>query len=157
MHLRDAMRDILAQVSQNLGTKLQLDDKGVCSMVDGKGTEFALEIPESGEWVLLHAEVTDVPEEDREEFLERVLVLSAYGQQTHGCTLGLDMDTDSIVISQSRPVEMQIDGTGLVNLIGHFLDAVRKVRETLAADESPETDADAISAPSFPPESSLRV
>ena len=52
MELRDAMQDILAQVSQNLGTKLQLDDNGVCSP---KAVVKRLDKVFNGAWPGCHA------------------------------------------------------------------------------------------------------
>ena len=112
---------------QSLGGNFQLDGQGLFASKDADGQEFVVEVPENAEQVYFCAPIANVPDDHKVECLEQLLRWNLYGTRTRYCVLGLEENTNRIIMHYVVEVG-RLDEQSFSNVFNNFIAHVKKIK-----------------------------
>ncbi|MDR0647655.1 MAG: CesT family type III secretion system chaperone [Puniceicoccales bacterium] len=110
------------------GKIFRLNEKGIFASTDKFGQEFVVEVPDASDQVYFCAPIATVPEGNKVACLERLLQWNLYGSRTQYCTLGLEENTNRIIMHYSMEVAY-LDCQTFINVFNNFIERVRKIKQ----------------------------
>lgn len=104
MSFRNSINSWLAALNAPAGTTLSLDETGAVGIALAGGLILTIEVEEIG-MVHLHCSLRRLPADaTRAAMIEEALALNLFNRGTEGATLGLDRQSDTLVLSVSRDI-----------------------------------------------------
>lgn len=149
MLFRETIDSWLAGLDAPAGTQLALDDAGAVGIALANGLVLTLEVEETG-MVHLHSGLRRLPADNtRGAMIEEALALNLFNRGTEGATLGLDRQSDSLVMSISRDIAAltQEDFASLLVVFAETAESLQARFAALAAPAAAEPAAPAHAAP----------
>ena len=127
---RMSLEGLLSSLSAQSGLNLSLDANGSCALEYGPGFELTLTSIDAGNGLLLHQPQQFLSPTAPEAQLRRCMELNLYGTETAGAILGLDPQSNWIVLAQRLTVDM-LDVKRLEEAILRFMAVARRVAQDL--------------------------
>jgi hypothetical protein len=116
----------------NLGSAhFRLDQNGVCACRHDDSGEVVVEVPEGSGQVFLYASLGPMPPHGREAFFRHLLELNAYMVGSRGGALGLDPQSEDVVLSRAEPIEA-LRAELFQRLLVNFIAAAKGLKADLA-------------------------
>ena len=125
---REQINHWLIDLGSRYGKRFHLNEDGVFISKDVDGQEFIIEVPRASNQVYFCAPIADVPERGKTECLERLLQWNLYGVHTQYCTLGLEKNSNRIVMHYTIDINY-LNNQTFENLFNNFIDRVRRIKE----------------------------
>jgi hypothetical protein len=130
MHARSTVDTWLSQLNPN-DPSLVLDPYGQCQLVRNPNEMCTLFVPaDTSEAVVLYSHIWQLSGEFKADQYEALLGLNMLGIKTLGCTLGLDAQFRSLVLSYALPFK-GCDLDGFCTAVDNFFSAARQVQEQI--------------------------
>ncbi|MDR2778910.1 MAG: CesT family type III secretion system chaperone [Puniceicoccales bacterium] len=128
---RETLDRYLHIAGNRIGSKLSLDKNGLCILRKEDGQrEYVVELPKHSEVVYFYSPICRVPYGCSEEFFEKVLELNLCGITYNQATFGLDVKTQNIVLSYTRPLEA-LDEVAFSNILCNFIKTADRAEKDL--------------------------
>jgi hypothetical protein len=153
MLFRESIDSWLAGLDAPAGTNLALNEAGAVGIALGSGLVLTIEVEDGTGMLHLHCGLRRMPTDDsRASMLEEALALNLFNRGTEGATLGLDRQSDTLILSISRDIASltQEEFAGLLVVFAETADALLAKFAGLAAPAAAEAPAPAV-APSAQP------
>ncbi|MEI6467185.1 MAG: CesT family type III secretion system chaperone [Verrucomicrobiota bacterium] len=147
MTVRDSLQQFLDALGAQTGARFALDARGAACIRFNDTVEIVAEAQEQLGLFFLHAPVCSLEPAGRVEVIEHAFSLALFGLGTGGCVIGYDRPGDRLVLSASRPCG-RMDAADFINLFGHFLEVVVRLKPALAEVQRRFSAPKATSAPS---------
>ncbi|MDR0392708.1 MAG: CesT family type III secretion system chaperone [Puniceicoccales bacterium] len=128
MQVREQVDLWLKTLSATSGKMFRLNEKGIFASTDESGQEFIVEVPDASDQVYFCAPIATVPENNKAACLERLLQWNLYGLRTQYCTLGLEENTNRIIMHYSMEVAY-LECQTFINVFNNFIERVRKIKQ----------------------------
>lgn len=125
---REQVNHWLAEISAQCGKLFRLNTEGVFVSKDTEGQEFVVEVPQATRQVYFCAPIAELPEQGKTACLERLLQWNLYGLHTQYCTLGLEKNTNRIIMHYSIDISY-LNSQTFLNVFNNFIDRVRRIKE----------------------------
>ena len=121
----------LRHIGRQIGHDLSFDGDGNCGFAFGDGLVGVVTVPAGSDDLLFYSTVATLPSVDRESMLERILRLNLHATATGGGSLGLEPDSDDVVLSQRWPWKM-VGPENFGTLLGNFIALAMQLKTSLA-------------------------
>jgi hypothetical protein len=125
-----SLETLLASLSTQTGLNLSLDPNGSCALEYGPGFELTITSIDGGNGLLLHQPLQFLSPTAPDAQLRRCMELNLYGTETAGAILGLDPQSNWIVLAERLAVDM-LDVKRLEETILRFVAVARRVAQSL--------------------------
>jgi len=109
------------------GDPLAFDEDGLCGLTHQDGFVVTLMTALGSDILLLSAQLTYVPEADRETLFAWLLRLNFLGLETGGAALSIDEEERHVYLSHGVPLA-RVDAPSLVTVIGNFIEVAAGLR-----------------------------
>ncbi len=121
---------------ETLGARLgmEIENAGGAAAVEIDGAVVVLQ--DAGEFLLLRAEIGELPDEGRDELLASAMKANFLYQGTGGSTLALDPSSGRLVVQKYNWLE-RLDPEMAFNMLEHFADTADAWRRIIADYRSP--------------------
>jgi Tir chaperone protein (CesT) family len=139
-----SLERLLSSLSVQTGLNLSLDANGSCALEYGPGFELTLTSIDAGNGLLLHQPLQFLSQAAPEAQLRRCMELNLYGTETAGAILGLDPQSNWIVLAKRLTVDM-LDVKRLEETILRFVAVAERLAQSLSV-EPEMSDASPIPA-----------
>jgi Tir chaperone protein (CesT) family len=130
---RMSLEGLLSSLSAQSGLNLSLDANGSCALEYGPGFELTLTSIDAGNGLLLHQPLQFLSPTAPEAQLRRCMELNLYGTETAGAILGLDPQSNWIVLAERIAVDM-LDVRRLEEAILRFMAVAGRVAQSLSVE-----------------------
>lgn len=137
--VKETVDQWLQQMSLDWDTPLSLDEEGTCSIRSDNGYILELFTVEATSSCCFSIPLMDVPHENREAFYATILAVNVHQQETCGCTLAVDPESQDLLLCYSQPVASltaEFFANLIQNLISTAASLIQKIESRLA-DHSP--------------------
>jgi Tir chaperone protein (CesT) family len=148
MEPREQVELWLKELSEQFDAEFSLDADGVCALISDEGNPLYLELVEDSASLSLFTDLFTLPDHADPQFLRALLAVNLLGLRTGGATIGLDVEQNSLILSQWVALAV-LDAEKLSQLLLHMSSVADRIRaefqpllhRTSPAGESSETPA----------------
>ncbi|HAO32696.1 MAG TPA: hypothetical protein DCQ84_07070 [Candidatus Competibacteraceae bacterium] len=95
------IRDALAELGQQMGLPITLNEQGVCRLVFDQRFTVDIEASADRDTVHLYSVLCPIPPEDRESFYERLLEANLFGGGTGGAWFAVDALHNEVLLNRA--------------------------------------------------------
>lgn len=121
------LSEALAILGELTGSALEFDENGLCGLSHQDGFVITLMTAPGSDILLLSAQLTELPESDRERLLAWLLRLNFLGLDTGGAALSIDEEERHVYLSHGVPLA-RVDAPSLVTVVGNFIEVAAGLR-----------------------------
>lgn len=126
--LRTKLDTWVRRYGDRLGKMFYLKD-GVCSVKDGSGQEYVVDLPENETNVYFCAPIATLNDATSKSMdFEQVLKWNLWGHETQGGTLSFDEMTQRIIFHKTLPMD-DLDENRFAEAFNHFIGSVLHIKE----------------------------
>ena len=122
--------ELLKELSVSLGTPLELDDDGICTLKGDDDLVLVVEAPRDDPRMHLYAPLLDLPPEGIEDIYRELLVMNCFTRRTFGGVLALDPESHVVLFCYTELPE-RLDGQSFPGLLAGFREAAQAMRKQL--------------------------
>jgi hypothetical protein len=120
MDNRTTVNALFQSIATDLGFQIVLRENNLCNIKrKSTGEETIIELPHNDEMLCIYAVIGDVPLDNREKFFEFALKLNLHGTATGYGVLGIDIQTNKLVLTRLLPIK-NLDEKLLLQSVGTF-------------------------------------
>ena len=137
--MKKEVNKLLKSLGKSLGLKnLILDDNNHCILLFDEKIVLNLELKEETERLVVYAYVGEVPLEDRENVFECLLEANCFWKETGGATIGIDKQSQTIVLAYSvdlplkKPEAFEENLASFVEVVETWVDRLEKMAQAAA-------------------------
>jgi hypothetical protein len=145
--MQNSVNALLKTIGKNLNIPdLALDDNNHCILLFDEKIVLNIDLDEEGEKLVIYAYVGEVPLECRELMLERALEGNFFWNETDGATLGIDRQSQSLVLTKAfemplrKPKEFEDELASFVEVVEKWIDCIEHLSKE-ALDRIEELDS----------------
>lgn len=122
----------LNDLSQSLGTDMNLDEDGVCCFQIGQETIIGIEVSQTLSMVHLFSPLLALPEEKEkaERIIIRALEINAFQALTRGGAIGIPPGGGPLLFCYSVPIE-GMDSHSFSQLLGNFYEVLPEIKSLI--------------------------
>ena len=124
--MKEHVNELLKHIGEGLNLpELCLDDNGHCILLFDEKIVLNMDFDEKGEKLVIYAYIGEIPLECREVIFEKALEGNFFWNETHGGTLGIDKQSQSLVLAKSFSLPLN-DFNIFEDQLASFVEIVEK-------------------------------
>lgn len=154
---------MLEHFGESVGLEaLELNESGACSLVIDD-VIVTMETSEEAGQFFMYSVLGDMPEVGKEDVYAALLGANVFFEQTHGATLGVDENTDVVVLQYQTPLAALTENQffrvmeDFVNVAEAWAVHLEKLGVVEPEQREPEQNVEEIPAPASMPMAGMRV
>ena len=124
--MKEHVNELLKHIGEGLNLpELCLDDNGHCILLFDEKIVLNMDFDEKGEKLVIYAYIGEIPLECREVIFEKALEGNFFWNETDGGTLGIDKQSQSLVLAKSFSLPLN-DFNIFEDQLASFVEIVEK-------------------------------
>ena len=124
--LRAHVNEVLKRIGDGQGlSDLCLDENNHCMLLFDEKIVLNMDLDEAGKLLVIYAYIGEVPIECRDAVYQKALEGNFFWNETEGSTLGLDKQSQSLVLARAFELPLT-DMTAFEDRLGVFVEVVEK-------------------------------
>ena len=124
--LKAHVNEVLKRIGDGQGlSDLCLDENNHCMLLFDEKIVLNMDLDEAGQLLVIYAYIGEVPIECRDAVYQKALEGNFFWNETEGSTLGLDKQSQSLVLARAFELPLT-DMTAFEDRLGVFVEVVEK-------------------------------
>jgi len=124
--LKAHVNEVLKRIGDGQGVSdLCLDENNHCMLLFDEKIVLNMDLDEAGQLLVIYAYIGEVPIECRDAVYQKALEGNFFWNETEGSTLGLDKQSQSLVLARAFELPLT-DMTAFEDRLGVFVEVVEK-------------------------------
>ncbi len=124
--MKDHVNELLKHIGEGLNlSELRLDDSNHCILLFDEKIVLNIDLDEEGNKMVIYAYIGEIPLECREIIFEKALEGNFFWNETDGGTLGIDKQSQSLVLAKAFPLPLE-NFNAFEDQLATFVEVVEK-------------------------------